>query len=102
MRQEVALKQVDAVFDTSLLCRVIAITFLGDEVKGFLLGARALSLLKGWSEHLNHIRVLLIIDHQILYLLVTDHIESTQQDHYGNVLFDHWNLSPNRLPFRGS
>ena len=92
MRQDITLKEVNRVPDSRISVELVIIAaFSRNIVQSILSCANSLRLFERCSQHINHIRVILIIDHQVLDRLVRDDIKGSEQDGNGYVLSDDWN-----------
>lgn len=95
--QEIVFKQEKRVLNTSLQVMLRLGASLRDVVESIVSSADLLDLFERRPEQINHVGVVLVIDHQVLDLLVTDHIQSSEQDTHWDVLFDHGDLYLDRL-----
>lgn len=72
-------------------------TSLRDVVQSVVPCANGLYLFERRSKQINHIRIVLIVDDQVLNLFVADNVQGTHKDADWDVVADHWDLNLDRL-----
>ena len=89
MGQNIAFKQGHSKAHTGLSVIRIIRAFLCDVVQRILPRPNRLCFFKRRPEHIYHVSVVLIVDHQILDCFIRDDIQGPQQDSHWDVLSDH-------------